>query len=233
MWWDLLQEQGPKYGYYVNATKTWLLVKPSCLQAAEDEFADTGVQITTNGVKHLGAPLGDRNFTTEFVSQQVLNWTKELSLLSEMASSQPHLAYSALAQGMMGKWVYLSRTVHGIADLFEPLEALLKDKFIPIITGHSPPSDSIRDLFALPTNCGGLGITKPTDLSLEFEISEKVSAPLVALIVSEQTTEELQTMNDCVLKQKEITAEMQKSKRERLTSKEMKLDSAWSPLYCA
>ena len=119
--------------------------------------------------------------------------------------------------------------MRGIADLFKPLEALLKDKFIPAITGHSPPLDNIRDLFALPTNCGGLRITKPTDLSFEFEISEKVSAPLVALIVSEQTAEKLHTMNACVLKQKEITAEMRKSKRERLTSKEMEVRQRLDP----
>ena len=222
-WWDLLQQHGPKYGYFVNAAKTWLLVKPESLSAAEVAFANTGVQVTTRGVKHLGAPLGDRDYVKEYVSAQVMQWVKELALLSHMAKSQPHLAYCALTQGMVGKWLYLSRTVSGISEQFQPLENLLRSDLIPAITGLSSPADNIRDLFSLPCNLGGLGIMKPTDLQLEFDVSQKVSAPLIALIVSQQSSDGLPSLGESLGKQKEITAGIRKEKHTRLLSVEREL----------
>ena len=105
-WWDLLQQHGPKYGYFVNAAKTWLLVKPESLSAAEVAFANTGVQVTTRGVKHLGAPLGDRDYVKEYVSAQVMQWVKELALLSHMAKLQPHLAFCALRAWLVSGCIF-------------------------------------------------------------------------------------------------------------------------------
>ena len=56
-WWELLQQHGESYGYFVNPGKTWLLVKPEMLSEATTTFSDTTVNVTTHGVRHLGAPL--------------------------------------------------------------------------------------------------------------------------------------------------------------------------------
>ena len=44
--WDELCNQGPKYGYFPNASKTWLVTKNEFLQDAKDVFVGTEVQIT-------------------------------------------------------------------------------------------------------------------------------------------------------------------------------------------
>ena len=48
-WWDLLNEEGPKFGYFPNGEKTWLVVKDKDYEEATRIFATTKVQITTQG----------------------------------------------------------------------------------------------------------------------------------------------------------------------------------------
>ena len=43
-WWDKLGATGPQYGYHPNPSKTWLVVKPEHLPAAEEQCQDTGVR---------------------------------------------------------------------------------------------------------------------------------------------------------------------------------------------
>ena len=49
LWWDALVQQGPLYGYFPNARKTRLVVKPEQLKDTEAVFVNTGVQITAEG----------------------------------------------------------------------------------------------------------------------------------------------------------------------------------------
>ena len=41
-WWDDLNRLGPGFGYYVNAAKTWLVVKKQCHAAAISAFSGNG-----------------------------------------------------------------------------------------------------------------------------------------------------------------------------------------------
>ena len=52
-WWDKLADRGPAYGYDVNATKTWLIVKEEHSNKAKRLFGNTGVNITLDGRRHL------------------------------------------------------------------------------------------------------------------------------------------------------------------------------------
>ena len=56
-WWTKLSTIGPSYGYFQNAAKTWLVVHPVHLEEARLLFGNTGVQISTDGRRELGAPL--------------------------------------------------------------------------------------------------------------------------------------------------------------------------------
>jgi len=67
VWWDSLVSCGPHFGYNPNPCKTWLVVKPEHLPAAEEHFQGSGVNITTQGHRHLGAPLGSKSFVEEFI----------------------------------------------------------------------------------------------------------------------------------------------------------------------
>ena len=55
LFWDSMQRHGAGYGYYPNASKTHLVVKAEHIEKAKERFADTGINITTEGKRHLGA----------------------------------------------------------------------------------------------------------------------------------------------------------------------------------
>ena len=53
---------------------------------------------------------------------------------------------------------FLCRTIPNLSD---PLEEVIRYKFLPAITGQSALSDVERDLLALPSHPGGLGVINP------------------------------------------------------------------------
>ena len=55
-WWSVLQNEGPKFRYFVYPHKTWLLVKPEHADRATQLFQDIGIKITTQGCPLLGSP---------------------------------------------------------------------------------------------------------------------------------------------------------------------------------
>ena len=48
-WWNQLTTIGPRFGYFANATKTWLVTKEKHLTTATALFANTGVKVTSEG----------------------------------------------------------------------------------------------------------------------------------------------------------------------------------------
>ena len=78
------------------------------------------------------------------------------------------------------------RTTPNISELLLPLEKAIKHEFLPIIIGQ-PFSDDLREVFALPTKYGGLGVFNPTQISNdEYTYSRTVTAPLIEAIKSQQ-----------------------------------------------
>ena len=180
-WWDSLQVHGAGYGYYPNASKTHLVVKTEHAVRARELFADTDINITTEGKRHLGAVVGSRSYTEEYVAGKVEKWTEEIKKLAHIAQTQPHAAYSAYTHGLSSRWSFLSRTIPDIADLLYPLEEATQQHLIPALTGRPPCSREERDLLALPVRLGGMGITNPVSTShRNFEASTRLTSPLAA-----------------------------------------------------
>ncbi len=179
-WWDHLSKEGPKFGYFPNGSKTWLVVKEAYFIEAVDIFRGTDVHITTEGRRHLGAALGTERYTTNFVEERVKVWTSELDCLASIARSQPQAAYSALCHGLPGKWLFLARTMPDVKELLLPLEMSLRQCFLPALTGRSAPGDIERRLLALPARHGGLGISQPHEIAAaQHRASMQLTADLV------------------------------------------------------
>ena len=112
-WWNSLSEIGPDYGYYPNALKTWLIVKEEHLENAKKVFQGTGISITAEGRRHLGAAIGTQSFVESYVQRKLSGWVEEVERLSMIANSQPHAAYTAFGHGMKNSghtWRELSWT---------------------------------------------------------------------------------------------------------------------------
>lgn len=181
-WWEVLEKIGPDFGYYVNVSKSWLIVKEEHLTDATDIFANSGVRITKEGKRHLGAALGTETFIEEFVTV----WVKEVKQLSNITSMQPHAAYAATTHGLTNKWSFLLRPVPNIGDLYQPLKDAIPHHLLPAFTGRKRITDLESDLYALPTRLGGLGIPNPTKASsIQHRNSQNISAHLTALILQQ------------------------------------------------
>ena len=209
-WWDKLSSIGPAFGYFPNATKTWLITKDSLLDKANEIFHDTEVRITSQGRPHLGAPLGSQEFVKQFIADKVNQWMDEMSLLVDVAKTQPHAAFAAFIHGYVHKFNYLCRTVPNVDHALQPLEDQIRSQLIPVITGHSPPNDATRDLLSLPARLGGIGLINPTkSSSLQHQASSSISAPLKEQILAQNNEYSM----ECIDAQVEAKAEAQKRQR--------------------
>ena len=94
-WWDEIVRLGPAYGYHPNSSKTYLIVKEEHESKAKELFADTDVHITINGKRHLGAAIGAKSFTEEYVSRKLGEGVNEIKSLSTIAITQRHAVYAA------------------------------------------------------------------------------------------------------------------------------------------
>lgn len=146
------------------------------------------MRITTSGKRHICAVLGSRTFTEEYVTNKVEPWTKDVKNLAQIAASQPHAACAAYIHGLCGRRSYLVRTTPGIKDL--PHENAIQTYLIPALTGQPPCSFIERDLLVLRICLGGLGSSNPSTTSSScYPSSEHITAPLVALIISQNGNE--------------------------------------------
>ena len=66
-----------------------MTVKEEDLPQAESVFGSTGINISVEGKKHLGAPLGTDAFAKSLISAKVEKWVKDFKHLSVIAELQP------------------------------------------------------------------------------------------------------------------------------------------------
>ena len=81
LWWDQLSLLGPHFGYFPNVSKTWFVVKEQYLKHAQLLFVNTCINVTTDGRPHLGAAIGFTAFVTQYISNIITTWIRELKLL--------------------------------------------------------------------------------------------------------------------------------------------------------
>ena len=211
-WWDLIQEHGPPQGYSPNERKSVLIVKQEYHQVAQQRFRDTDVKITSEGEKHLGAAIGTTEFKEKYVKENVGKWVSEIHSLVEMAKAEPHAAYSAFTFGIKHRWNYLMRTVPNIGHLFDPLEAVIKEKLIPTLAGGRGPRTTHetrdKEIIALPPRLGGLGIPNPRrSADIEHQNSKKLTSMLTRLIVQQDERGEMD-----LAEQRKISREISKAR---------------------
>ena len=213
-WWTALSEVGPRYGYYVNPPKTWLLVKEQFKDSAQELFGKYGIQITTQGRPLLGAPIGTADFSDQYINDMVSCWDTELKVLTGFASLQPQAAYAAYTHGLHGKWSYLSRACHITKDQFCPLEERIRRSLIPAISGRAVNDDE-RDLLGLPARMGGLGLANPaSEAEFAYATARQVTKPLVESILGQNERPMAEIFSD----QHSATIEARRAKAVRLES---------------
>ena len=67
------------------------------------------------------------------------------------------------------------------------VEDAIQQQFLPALTGRQTPSDTERELLALPVRHGGLGVRNPVKCAdIEYRNSLEMVAPLTELLVRQQ-----------------------------------------------
>ena len=205
VWWEDLKQKGPLLGYFPNAPKTWLVVKPEHIGRAKELFPD--INITTEGKKILGSFIGNHTATMEFVRGQVEEWRQDIDALSRIAKSEPQLAYSAYVTGTSRRWQFLSRTTPNVSEPLKLVEEDIRMKLIPAILGGKQVTDDMRSIFSLPAREGGMGIQIPSDDSnFEYENS---------ILMNAQLTEAIYRQDRCLVIDEEEMAEARSNVRKR------------------
>ena len=187
-WWDILNEKGPKFGYFPKASKTILIVKsPDDLQLANEIFDGTGIKITITGERHLGAVIGSQEYRDEYVTNKVQRWIKDVEELATIAEDEPQLGYTAYTKALCMRWCLLQRTIPNTKEYFVPLEDVIREKLVPAIIGRKV-TDEERKIISLPVRMGGLGIQNPTlTAETEFHNSSMVTQNLSSLIINQES----------------------------------------------
>ena len=64
-WWSKLNELGPQYGYFPNASTSVLLVKPEHLNRSKPLFSNSNLTTVTDGACVLGTSIASAGFVTK------------------------------------------------------------------------------------------------------------------------------------------------------------------------
>ena len=121
---------------------------------------------------------------------------------------QPQAAYAAFCFGEQNKYNYFLRTIPGMNERMRRVDKSIKNELLPSIIWESI-ADKEKELYSLPTRLGGLSIPSFVEKAQnDFENSLHITAPLVALIV----TQEESLPDDCNVKQRINSTKQNKEK---------------------
>ena len=126
-----------KYGYLVNGSKNWLIVKSDVLaDEAKRVFGDE-VNIKTEIQRHWRAVNESQEFKYQYCREKTLGWKGELEALSEIAKSKPHAAYTVFTKGYRSKFTYFMRTIESFQDYVDPNQEAIDDSLLPTLSGRT------------------------------------------------------------------------------------------------
>ena len=184
-----------KYGYLVNGSKSWLIVKSDVLgDEAKRVFGDE-VNVTTEGQRHLGSVIVSQEFKDQYCREKILRWKGELKALSEIARSQPHAAYTVFSNGYKSKFTYFMSTIESFEDYVDPIQEAIDDLLLSTLFGQTEPLPSdLRQLVTL------------TPAPLQFAASTLITAPQIDsitgqskfMVSGENSTEELKRQHQAL-----------------------------------
>uniref|UniRef100_A0A8D8RP38 Reverse transcriptase domain-containing protein n=1 Tax=Cacopsylla melanoneura TaxID=428564 RepID=A0A8D8RP38_9HEMI len=180
-WLELLLEEGPKWGYYPEPSKSYLIIKDGMQQEAEQLFNMYNVKIVRSH-KFLGSMIGSQDNIENFVEEKVKDWTNHVKKFAEAAKKSPQPAFAAFIKSLQFEWNYIQRVVDCPPEKYVSLKEAIRSHFTPAILGREISAEE-HELFSLPAKLGGLGIKDPVlNAEKSFEISKKAVSVLTKSI---------------------------------------------------
>jgi len=182
-WLKLLIKEGPKYGYFPEPDKSYLVVHPNFIDEANKLFVDFKVNVVT-GKRFLGGFVGGTQETEEWIGEKVRVWVKSINCLSKAAETQPHLAYVSLSKSLQNEWSFVQRVVLNLDKPFSLLKISIQSNFFPALFGAEVENFE-SSLMMMSTSTVGLGIRDPVKTSeSSFHASYQGTKELSQAIIS-------------------------------------------------
>jgi hypothetical protein len=221
-WYKTLCDEGKKFGYHVNGSKSWLIVKSKTIASEAEHVFGEEVNITCEGKRHLGAVVGSQGYKDEYCNEKIAQWKAEIETLSEIAKSQPHAAYAAFTKGYKSKFTYFLRTIDSFEDYVDPIQEVVNQLLLPELFGQTQPlPDQLTDLFTLTPAQGGLGIPSlKEEAPQQYTTSKIITGPHTEAIITQSTT--MPTITEDLKKQQ------QSLKKTNVSVKMGRIDSSLS-----
>ena len=121
-------------------------------------FENTGINITEEDNRHLGAVIGSIEYRENYVTQKMNAWLDKLNMLCDIARIEPKAAYSCFVSGYKHKLIYIMKTIPNISHQLEKIDGLILTKFIPVIKGGIYVNPDERYLLSLFAEYGRVGL---------------------------------------------------------------------------
>ena len=75
-------------GHNPNASKSWLVLKPTSEEKAREIFGRTNINIATDARKDLVGYIGSESGCGKYAEELVSSWCKQLKVLSKIAKTE-------------------------------------------------------------------------------------------------------------------------------------------------
>ena len=188
-WWTTFLQVGPKFGYFPEPTKSWLIAKSETHTIRKKIFKDTKVKITNSGKRFLGSVIGIFTFKKKYIDEIVSQWISKIEVLSQIAKVEPQAAYCCFTTGFKHKVTYLMHTTPNINEELRRLDDVINNKPIPSFTESKACRNDEQLLLSLPTKPQRMGIPVFSEFAnIEFQNSSLLTKEHVSLIARQETT---------------------------------------------
>ena len=175
--------EGPKFGYFPEPEKSYVVIHPNFMHEAQTVFDGTGIQIVT-GRKFLGGFIGGKDDTVNWMEKKIESWVRAVHKLSNAAKSQPQAAFVAFTKSLQAEWAYFQRVMEKSSLFFSPLKEVIVGSFLPDLFG-SPISEIESEIFCRPSRHGGMGIFDPVKTAhSQFAKSNEATLHLIEALTN-------------------------------------------------
>jgi hypothetical protein len=217
-WLDVLLADGPSFGYFPEAAKSYLIVTPRHEELAKRIFDGVPVQIV-HGQRFLGGFVGSDATRAQYVKEKTRKWEQTVTRLAEIGDLQPQAAFTAFQKSLSAEWTFLKRVLPDTEDYFKGVEQAISVELLPKILGRTSITAMDRELYALPPREGGLGISDPSNKATDgsFATSRAASSHLIAAL-QQGTAFDLET--HCRTRKEAATTHRAETKRRHTATAE-------------
>jgi hypothetical protein len=92
-----------------HAERAQTVFKGTDIVVQNEGAKDSGVELTMEGTRHLGAAIGSNEFKSKFLQKKVNMWVADVQRISQIAHSQPQ--YAAFTHCLQRQWTFISRSM--------------------------------------------------------------------------------------------------------------------------